>query len=585
MGFLPRPFVSVLRALAAALTVATPAFATTVIPVPEPALTRDAAAIVIGHVLRIESHWDQTQQRVETDITISVDEVLKGQLAATEITLRQPGGRAAGLESWLEGSPEFERGEKVLVFVRQRPDGTLRVAHLFQGKFSIITDTATGEEHVHREARPAGVNVLGAGEEGARVTGRLEEMKARIRGRVTGELDRGKRDAIIAGGAAAVTSVTEERDGFTYLGSPSRWFLPDSGTPISMRINSNGEPRAPGGGFDQVRAGLNAWSSVATSRARFRDAGFTTAGGFRLDGVSSIAFRDPRGDIDPPSGCSGTLALGGYFRNGETRVVNGRTFYQIIEGDVVFADGWAGCNYYENFSNLAEVATHELGHVLGLGHSTATDAIMRAVARFDGRGARLGSDDIAGVSSMYPAGTSAGTVTLAVVRGGTGAGTVTSSPTGISCGTDCWHTCATGTAVTLTAAAASGSTFAGWSGGGCSGTGTCRVTVSAATTVTATFNRSTSTGSFTAAFSYPAAGATLRGNFSIGMKTSAPWGQSKRWTLAVDGTSVLTVTNTATVLWYTLDTRRFSNGSHTLRLTVTYNGTSVSTTRTVTIAN
>ena len=47
----------------------------------------------------------------------------------------------------------------------------------------------------------------------------------------------------------------------------------------------------------------------------------------------------------------------------------------------------------------------------------------------------------------------------------------------------------------------------------------------------------------------------------------------------------MTVTNTATVLWYTLDTRRFSNGSHTLRLTVTYNGTSVSTTRTVTIAN
>ena len=32
-----------------------------------------------------------------------------------------------------------------------------------------------------------------------------------------------------------------------------------------------------------------------------------------------------------------------------------------------------------------------------------------------------------------------------------------------------------------------GSTFTGWSGGGCSGTGTCTVTVSAATTVTATF--------------------------------------------------------------------------------------------------
>ena len=43
------------------------------------------------------------------------------------------------------------------------------------------------------------------------------------------------------------------------------------------------------------------------------------------------------------------------------------------------------------------------------------------------------------------------------------------------------------TALTLTAAPAAGSTFAGWSGA-CSGTGSCALTVNAATTVTATFN-------------------------------------------------------------------------------------------------
>jgi hypothetical protein len=42
--------------------------------------------------------------------------------------------------------------------------------------------------------------------------------------------------------------------------------------------------------------------------------------------------------------------------------------------------------------------------------------------------------------------------------------------------------------VTLTATANSGSTFAGWQGGGCSGTGTCMITLIADTTVTATFN-------------------------------------------------------------------------------------------------
>src|SRR5207245_3663496 len=47
------------------------------------------------------------------------------------------------------------------------------------------------------------------------------------------------------------------------------------------------------------------------------------------------------------------------------------------------------------------------------------------------------------------------------------------------------------TVVTLTATPAAGSTFSGWSGGGCSGTGTCTVTMSAATTVTATFTLQT----------------------------------------------------------------------------------------------
>ena len=70
-----------------------------------------------------------------------------------------------------------------------------------------------------------------------------------------------------------------------------------------------------------------------------------------------------------------------------------------------------------------------------------------------------------------------------------GAGTVTSNVGGINCGATCASTpINSGTLVTLTAAPAAGSVFAGWSGGGCSGTGTCVVTLTAATTVTATFN-------------------------------------------------------------------------------------------------
>jgi CARDB/Divergent InlB B-repeat domain len=82
------------------------------------------------------------------------------------------------------------------------------------------------------------------------------------------------------------------------------------------------------------------------------------------------------------------------------------------------------------------------------------------------------------------------TPTLSITRGGSGSGTVTGS--GINCGSDCTQSYVSGTRVTLTASAASGSRFASWSGA-CSGTATaCTVVMNAAATVTATFT-STST--------------------------------------------------------------------------------------------
>lgn len=83
--------------------------------------------------------------------------------------------------------------------------------------------------------------------------------------------------------------------------------------------------------------------------------------------------------------------------------------------------------------------------------------------------------------------------TLSVGRQGTGSGTVSSSPAGISCGSTCSASFAANTQVTLTAQAAAGSTFAGWSGA-CSGTSSsCNVTLSSASNVTATFNLASST--------------------------------------------------------------------------------------------
>jgi alpha-tubulin suppressor-like RCC1 family protein len=79
-------------------------------------------------------------------------------------------------------------------------------------------------------------------------------------------------------------------------------------------------------------------------------------------------------------------------------------------------------------------------------------------------------------------------IILSVTRAGDGTGSVSASPPGISCGTDCSEPYDAGTNVTLTATAASGSTVAGWIGCDAASGATCTATMNAARTITATFD-------------------------------------------------------------------------------------------------
>lgn len=88
--------------------------------------------------------------------------------------------------------------------------------------------------------------------------------------------------------------------------------------------------------------------------------------------------------------------------------------------------------------------------------------------------------------------TQTGTSTLTLTKSTANAGTVTSNPSGISCDTTCTTQSASfpsgsNVILTTTANAAVSATFSGWSGGGCSGTGSCSVQLSSNTSVTANF--------------------------------------------------------------------------------------------------
>ena len=76
---------------------------------------------------------------------------------------------------------------------------------------------------------------------------------------------------------------------------------------------------------------------------------------------------------------------------------------------------------------------------------------------------------------------------LTVSKEGSGSGTVTSSPAGVNCGSDCSEPYNQGTKITLKVKADPGSTFKGWSGG-CTGTKpSCKLTMTSDQTVIATF--------------------------------------------------------------------------------------------------
>jgi hypothetical protein len=78
------------------------------------------------------------------------------------------------------------------------------------------------------------------------------------------------------------------------------------------------------------------------------------------------------------------------------------------------------------------------------------------------------------------------TYALTVSKAGTGTGSVSSAPTGITCGADCSESYNPGSSVTMTVLPDTSSIFTGWSGA-CSSTGNCSVTMDAAKSVTATF--------------------------------------------------------------------------------------------------
>lgn len=372
----------------------------------EPTLLRSSAAVLVGTVTAIESGVSATDGAIHTYVHVQPERVIKGPVGLAPLVLREPGGTVGEDRQVIFGSPEFWVGERTLLFLSRNRDGTLQTNSLAMGKFAIGVDAA-GHATAVRDFG-VGASLLmpetGAIVDAPRQTQRFLPMLKRLHELAGNERrTRPQADPVVPVPDELASTSTRFQEAFTFSGSPAaRWFQPDTGQPVNYYIDYNGD-RTLGFATTQaaIDAAFSAWSSVPTSSLVLRDAGTTSPGLFSPCDVNRITFNDPYREIADPSGCSGILAVGGYCSGGGRTVVNGITFNQIVVGKLTFNNGWGGCSFW-NQCNVAEVATHEIGHTIGFGHSSDWTATMAAYAHFDGRCARLYPDDVNGLNAAYP---------------------------------------------------------------------------------------------------------------------------------------------------------------------------------------
>ena len=422
------------------LLAASPALATSFVRVADEDLADQASVIAEGQITSAAGSPADTAP--STDYVFEIDRLIKGYTAGSSVVVRVLGGvRADGMGLKIWGAPTFHEGDRALLFLTERQDGSYGILHLMQGAFHelpssgrriALRDLAQADEvkiapDGHLQAAP-----------GVDQPRDLERFANWLSDRANG-LERSA-DYLAALPEGELKNLTGKFTLFSDNGLNLRWFVFDRGGSVTFKANSTPQEGLADGGYGEYQVALAAWNGAAGSKIHYVYGGTTTATGglTTFDNINTILFNDPNKEVGSAYSCTkgGTLAVSGpWYDPSTTGRFGGRTFIQIQGADTVTNAGIA-C-FFQLSPNAAKAAQelfgHELGHTLGLDHSCGddasgscsdpakNDALMRAFIHDDGRGARLGSDDLAAVRALY------------VTSGGTGGGATCRNSTTALC--------------------------------------------------------------------------------------------------------------------------------------------------------
>lgn len=108
-------------------------------------LTGRSDLVLSGQVESVTAGWSDDGKTISTTAIVVVSEVIKGRSALRKIAVEYPGGEVGDIGLRVSDEPGMEKGEKVLLFLKQGDNGH-GATHKFnlvgkgQGKYSIGSD-------------------------------------------------------------------------------------------------------------------------------------------------------------------------------------------------------------------------------------------------------------------------------------------------------------------------------------------------------------------------------------------------------------------------------------------------------------
>jgi len=368
-----------IRLIAVICLLASAASATVFQPVSDRQLVDRSDAVVIATVRDAASRL-RTDGYVVTDYRFDVEQTLKGAAAGT-ITVSEIGGVSGSRFTFISDSASYTPGERVMVFLRKRADGTYFTTSMALGKFS-FTRTARGESVVTRDVSE------------------LPDDPARLADGFTQFVKGGRSEAYqtkltpIASGlhpiatAAASAYVLQACD-VNHNCFPVRVAGGEAGAGLQFR-SSGSLPAVDGPGG--IASAAAAWTNDPGSFIVLSYAG-TSASTMpnENDGVNVVYLGYSGPDIGV---CDGGMAC--TFGAGNfTHTFQGETFVSISDADIIIRPGVTAGQY-------AVLITHELGHAIGFRHSDqGTPFSSNAVMASTVTTSVLQSWDIEALSFVY----------------------------------------------------------------------------------------------------------------------------------------------------------------------------------------